>query len=74
MRADKQLLRALGRRIAKRRQDKGMTQEQLAQKLRVSDTHVSYMERGERGPSLGMLQRIAKVLDTSIAKLIPPEY
>ena len=57
--------------IAIRRKRTGMTQDQFAQKLGITDAHVSYMERGERGPSLGMLHKIARLLGTTVGRLVP---
>ncbi len=67
----KKLSRAIGKQVAKRRLKVGMTQSQLADKLHISDAHVSYIERGERGPSLVMLHKMAKVLGTSVGQLVP---
>lgn len=71
MRYEKRLVTEVGRRVAIRRKRSGMTQDQFAQKLGVTDAHISYLERGERGPSLGMLHRIARVLKTTVGKLVP---
>jgi len=67
----KKLARAIGKRVAQRRQKVGLTQSELAGKLRISDAHVSYIERGERGPSLVMLHKMAKVLGTTVGHLVP---
>jgi transcriptional regulator with XRE-family HTH domain len=48
-----------------------MTQDQFAKKLGVTDAHISYLERGERGPSLGMLHRMARLLKTTVGRLVP---
>lgn len=47
------------------RTEKGMTQGQLADAVGVSRTMVSYFERGLRSPSVPILLRIAKALDTT---------
>ncbi|MDH5672190.1 MAG: helix-turn-helix domain-containing protein [Myxococcales bacterium] len=65
------LHRAVGARVQSRRLKLGLTQQELAKKLRVSGAHVSYIERGERGVSLATLHRIARVLDTSVGRLVP---
>jgi len=69
----KKLSRAIGKQVAKRRQKVGLTQSALAEKLHISDAHVSYIERGERGPSLVMLHKMAKVLGTTVGNLVPME-
>lgn len=71
MEYSKKLSRAIGKQVAKRRLKVGMTQSQLADKLKISDAHVSYIERGERGPSLVMLHKMAKVLGTTVGNLVP---
>jgi transcriptional regulator with XRE-family HTH domain len=40
----------------------GLTQRQLAQKLEVKPSHVAYLEKDRRRPSLALLSRIADVL------------
>ena len=71
MRYEKRLVREVGRRVAIRRKRSGMTQDQFARKLGVTDAHISYLERGERGPSLVMLHKIAAVLGTTVGRLVP---
>lgn len=71
MRYEKRLVREVGRRVAIRRKKSGMTQDQFARKLGVTDAHISYLERGERGPSLVMLHKIARELGTTVGRLVP---
>ena len=71
MRYEKRLATEVGRRVAIRRKRTGMTQDQFAQKLGVTDAHISYLERGERGPSLAMLHKMARVLKTTVGALVP---
>ena len=52
------------------REDKGMTQIQLAMEAEVSQQSITYYESGTRVPSLDVAQRIAKVLNCSIDYLI----
>ena len=44
-----------GRRIQKLRKAKGLTQEQLAERLNVSAVHLAKIETGKRGCSLDIL-------------------
>ena len=44
-----------GRRIQKLRREKGLTQEQLAERLNVSTVHLAKIETGKRGCSLDIL-------------------
>ena len=71
MKIEKRLVKAVGKRVQARRLAAGLTQDQLARKLGVSNAHVSYLERGERGPSLHMLHKLAKTLRTTVGRLVP---
>jgi DNA-binding XRE family transcriptional regulator len=44
------------------REKRGLTQEELAEKVKCSPGHLSKVERGERAPSLKLMMRIARVL------------
>jgi transcriptional regulator with XRE-family HTH domain len=48
--------------IKKRRRDLGLTQSDLAARLRISRAHASYLEANRRGPSLALLVHTAEVL------------
>lgn len=54
-----QALRELGRRIAAYRRKAGWTQEQLAERLRVTPETVSRFERGKIAPSFERLEMLA---------------
>lgn len=60
----------MGSRIRELRKRKGMTQEQLAEKLEISPKHMSCIERGLSGMSIEHLSNIAKVLDVSLDYLV----
>lgn len=69
-RKEKEVLqRKFGKRLAEIRQGKGITQEGLSFETGVDRTYISYIERGERNPSLFMLWRLAKALKVTINKL-----
>ncbi len=59
----------LGKNIKKRRKELGLTQEQLAEKLNMSLNFVGKIEVAFSKPSLDTLIEIAKVLNTTVAKL-----
>lgn len=61
----------LGRTIRKIRKQKGLTQEQLAEKIGVSTTWIGYIETGYRRPNLKMVYKIARVLDVRIRDIFP---
>lgn len=54
-----------GHKIQKRRRELGITQEELADKLNLSRTHMGHIEQGRRSPSLDVLNKIARTLKTS---------
>lgn len=59
-----------GRRIYILRKSLGLTQNQLADRLRVSFQAVSKWERGETLPDTALLPELAKVLETTIDNLL----
>lgn len=62
----------IGRIVAKRRKELRLSQEQLAEKTEISQTHVSSIECGRDNPSLDLLERIANALDCELfIDLIP---
>jgi transcriptional regulator with XRE-family HTH domain len=48
----------------------GLSQEALADEAEIDRTYVSGVERGLRNPSIKVIARIAKVLDTTPAALL----
>jgi len=61
---------ALGRRIRRKRQEKGLTQQQIASKLNLSPSFYGHIERGTRVPSLDTLVLIANELRTGVDVLL----
>lgn len=59
-----------GMMIRKLREEKGMTQAELAEKLFVSDKAVSKWENGKGYPDISLLESVAKVFDVSAAELM----
>jgi len=62
-----------GEAIKAKREQFGMTQQELAEKLFVSRQTVCRWENGSRCPDLIMAKKIALVLDISLDELIPGE-
>jgi len=52
------------------RQEKGISQEELADRAGLHRTYISQIERGLKSPSLRSLEQIAQALDLSIAALL----
>lgn len=61
----------LGRKIQRRRKELDYTQEELAEKLNLSRTHMGHIEQGRKSPSLEVLDKIAKALRIKVKDLIP---
>ncbi len=62
-----------GRLIAARRQELGLTQKELADKLNISDRTVSKWERGAGFPDVSLLEPLADALELSVLELIRGE-
>ena len=52
----------VGANVRKRRQQRGLTQEQLAFAAEIDLTYVGGIERGKRNPSVLVLARISEAL------------
>ena len=61
---------SIGRRIAMYRKKRSMTQAALSERLGVSESYVSQVERGSAKVSLPRLAEIAELLDVDIALLV----
>ncbi len=64
------LTKAIGRVIAKRRTERGMTQEYVAERLGVGYEAVSRIERGAIMPTIGKLIQLAGVFSCPIEDLL----
>ena len=62
--------KAIGRNIRAARTALDITQEEAADRLKISQLHFGRLERGERPISLEMLAQIASVLDVSLSALL----
>lgn len=63
--------KAVGEQIRKRREQLEMTQEELAQKAGIPQSHVSRLECGQHAPTHVTIKKIAKALDTQPSQLDP---
>ena len=59
-----------GKFIAKRRKDLNMTQNELAEKLHITDKAVSKWERGLSFPDISVLIPLAEILNISLYDLL----
>ena len=61
---------ALGHAAKARRQELGLTQEQLAHDTDLHQRWISNVETGKRNPSYGSLRRLAAGLEVTVSELI----
>lgn len=62
--------REIGRRIREERKKRRLSQEELAEKINISVTHMSHIETGNTKLSLPVLVDLANVLNVSTDKLL----
>lgn len=62
--------KTIGHNIRAARKEARLTQEQIAEKLKMSQLHFGRLERGERPASLEQIAQIAQVLGVSLASLL----
>ena len=60
----------LGQRIAKAREEKGLTQTDLAGKVGVTCAMISMIESGYKVPGVFLLKEIARFLEVSVDSLL----
>ncbi|OGM32686.1 transcriptional regulator [Candidatus Woesebacteria bacterium RIFCSPHIGHO2_01_FULL_44_21] len=60
-----------GKHLRKLRDDRRLTQEQLADEAGMHFTYIGQIERGLRNPSLINLHKLAKALKVSAGQLLP---
>lgn len=69
MRRSDQPQPALGKAIRQLREERGITQEALAQEAGITVGHMSMIERGHSNPTWGTVKHVAMALDVPIADL-----
>ncbi len=63
-------MQRMGERIGILRQEKGMTQSVLAEKMGITPQAISKWERGLSFPDLSRLEELAKMLEVSVDYLL----
>ena len=63
----------IGKFITASRKEKELTQNELAEKLNITDRAVSRWERGKGCPDISLLEDLSKILDVSIIELLKGE-
>ena len=62
----------VGGNVRRLRQERGLTQEQLAHEAHLDLTYVGGIERGRRNPSLLVMARLAECLGVGPSELVRP--
>ena len=60
----------LGERILRIRHELGLSQEELAFRCEMQPSHIGFIERGQRNPTLDTLERVALGLGVSVSDLL----
>lgn len=67
---DKTLVERTAARLRKARQDKGLTQAEVAKKARISENHYAQIERAEKNPTASTLVNIIRAIGVSAADIL----
>lgn len=67
---DRELLRAVGRRVGQARRDRGYTQEALSEVIGIEPVTLSRLETGDRALSLSTLGAISQALGLPLGDLL----
>ena len=62
--------KTIGKFISELRKEKGLTQQELADTLNVTDRAVSHWENGRRLPDISLLKELGEVFNVTIDELI----
>ena len=63
------ILKNFGKTLKRKRREANYSQEELAEKLNIHRTYMSFLERGQRNPSLIMLFKISRALKIKLPEL-----
>ncbi|HZG16183.1 MAG TPA: helix-turn-helix transcriptional regulator [Candidatus Bathyarchaeia archaeon] len=63
---EKSTLKLIGAKIRQIRKEKGITQEQLAEKANTTNSYIAGVERGTRNVTIGSLEKIADALGVNV--------
>ena len=62
----------VGRNVKRIRQDRGLTQEELAERSGFSQQYISGLEQGRRNPTIVSIYELATALGVSRMELVRP--
>jgi transcriptional regulator with XRE-family HTH domain len=60
----------MGMRIRKLREERDMSQTELARKAKISREYVNKLEAGRYDPTVGVLQKLARALGVPVTELL----
>jgi transcriptional regulator with XRE-family HTH domain len=60
----------LAMRLRQMREDRGITQDALARRARISRVYLAQLERRRQDPSLSVLVRLARALKVKVGDLV----
>lgn len=66
---EQQFIESLGKRIAKIRKEKGLTQEKLAAEADLDRVAIAYIETGKRKPKVSSIYKISAAMNIDPAYL-----
>ncbi len=70
---DSARVRAFGLRLRELRQERGLSQEQLAERAEIHRAVIGFVERAEREVGIALAWRLADGLGVAPGELFPPE-
>ena len=64
----------VGRNFGRLRREKGLTQEEVAERSGFSQQYISSLERGRRNPTVITLYELAQAIEVSHIDLVAPDH
>lgn len=68
---DREIKKRFGEHLRRLRRERGLTQEELADRAGMHFTYIGQIERGVRNPSLVNLYKLTKALCITAGQLLP---
>jgi len=62
--------KGVGRKIQKLRQEKDMSQVEMAERIGITPVYLGFIEQGVRNPSISTLDKIARILKVKMSDLL----
>lgn len=68
---DEKRQKAFGKNLRSVREDKNLSQEEVAKLSKISTTHYAGIERGEENPTFSVIESICKALKVKSSDVLP---